>query len=82
MKCFVHYLNSSVSFKEKTKDGLCNSNPFYLFNLASFETLFSQMASTFLAAPCKKGTLMQRHLFMLLTSPPVGKGQRHGSASQ
>lgn len=82
MKWFVHYLNRSVSFKEKTKDDLCNFNPFYPFNLARFETLFSQMVSTFLAAPCKKGTLIQRHLFMLLTSPPVGKGQRHGLASQ
>lgn len=55
MTYFLHYLNSSVAFRERTKDDLCNSNPFYPFNLASFETLFSQMASTFLTAPCKKG---------------------------
>lgn len=45
-------------------------------------TLCSQLASTLPAAPCWKGTLLERHVFMLLTPPPVAGAGKHGLQSQ
>lgn len=45
-------------------------------------TLCSQVASTLPASPCWKGTLLESHVFMLLTSPPVAGAGKHGLRSQ